>query len=218
MSIQAQDAFQFNSSYLPISDSRFALETDSDDSQLVERFQEGDLEVFDLLYLRYHNRIHGVIRAIISNPEDALDVTQDVFLKAYQGLENFKGASQFYSWLYRITINRCIDYMRQRSKHRVISDDPVSDDVFYGNVANRHPSAPSKAVENEEFYTHLRQAVMQLSPKQREVFILRYREELPLKEIGRKMGRSTGTIKAHLFQAQRNLRMLLRPYLRDDRV
>ena len=180
--------------------------------------QDGDSEAFNLLYLRYRGRIHGVIRAIISNPEDALDVTQDVFLKAYQGLGNFKKASQFYSWIYRITINRCIDFMRQRSKHRVMSDDPVSDDVFYSNVANRHPSAPSKAVENEEFYVYLSRAVMQLSPKQREVFILRYREELPLKEIGRKMGRSTGTIKAHLFQAQRNLRALLLPYLRDDRV
>ena len=214
--MQAQEAFQFNSSYIPISDSKFVLETDSQDSELVERFQDGDSEAFNLLYLRYRSRIHGVIRSIISNSEDAYDVTQDVFLKAYQGLGNFKRASQFYSWLYRITINRCIDYMRQRSKHRVISDDPVSDDVFYGNAANRQPSAPSKAVENEEFYAYLRRAVMQLSPKQREVFILRYREELPLKEIGRKMGRSTGTIKAHLFQAQRNLRVLLLPYLRED--
>lgn len=218
MSMQTQEAYQLGSNYIPISNSSPVLETGVHDSQLVERFQGGDPEAFDLLYLRYRNRIHGTIRSIISNPEDALDVTQDVFLKAYQGLGNFKRASQFYSWLYRITINRCIDYMRQRSKHRVISDDPVSDDVFYGNVANRHPSAPFKAVENEEFHVYLRQAVMQLSPKQREVFILRYREELPLKEIGRKMGRSTGTIKAHLFQAQRNLRALLLPYLRDDGV
>jgi RNA polymerase sigma-70 factor (ECF subfamily) len=218
MSTQTQEAYQFDSKYVPVRESRSVPETGSQDSELVERFQEGDSEVFDLLYLRYRDRIHGVIRAIISNPEDALDITQDVFLKAYQGLGNFKKASQFYSWLYRITINRCIDYMRQRSKHRVISDNPVSDDVFYHHVANRHPSAPSKAVENEEFYAYLRRAVMQLSPKQREVFILRYREELPLKEIGRKMGRSTGTIKAHLFQAQRNLRELLLPYLRDDKV
>ena len=106
--------------------------------------------------------------------------------------------------------------MRRRAKHNVISDDPVSDDVYYDHIANRHLPAPSKAVENEEFYAHLRRAVMQLSPKQREVFILRYREDLPLKEIGRKMGRSTGTIKAHLFQAQRNLRQLLLPYLQNQ--
>ena len=215
MSAQTQEAPQFGPSYIPASELNPAIEPDSHDSELVKRFQDGDSKAFDLLYLRYRSRIHGVIRAIVSNPEDALDVTQDVFLKAFQGLGNFKGASQFYSWLYRIAINRCIDYMRRRSKHNVISDDPVSDDVFYNHAANRQPPAPSKAVENEEFYAHLRQAVMQLSPKQREVFILRYREDLPLKEIGRKMGRSTGTIKAHLFQAQRNLRQLLLPYLQD---
>lgn len=187
------------------------------DVQLIQRFQAGDSEVFDLLYLRYRDRIYGVIRSIISNREDALDITQDVFLKAYQGLGNFKRTSQFYSWIYRITINRCIDFMRRRSKHSVLCDNPVSDEEFYPLEAHRRSSSPSKSVEREEFRTYLHQAVVQLSPKQREVFILRYREELPLKEIGDKMGRSIGTVKAHLFHAHRNLRELLLPYLQDDR-
>ena len=97
-----------------------SIATDPPDIQLIQRFQAGDSGVFDLLYLRYHDRIYGVIRSIISNREDALDITQDVFLKAYQGLGNFKRTSQFYSWLYRITINRCIDFMRRRSKHSVL--------------------------------------------------------------------------------------------------
>ena len=190
---------------------------DSPDVQLIQRFQAGDSEVFDLLYLRYRDRIYGVIRSIISNREDALDITQDVFLKAYQGLGNFKRTSQFYSWIYRITINRCIDFMRRRSKHSVLCDNPVSDEEFYPLEAHRRSSSPSKAVEREEFRKYLHRAVVQLTPKQREVFILRYREELPLKEIGNKMGRSIGTVKAHLFQAHRNLRELLLPYLQDDR-
>lgn len=184
-----------------------------DDAALITRFQGGEKAVFDQLFLRYRDRVHRAIRSIIFNPDDALDITQDVFLKAYQGLGNFKQASQFYSWLYRIAINHCIDFMRQQAKHKVVTDEPVSDGTFYSHAANRHPAAPSKAVENEEFWVHLRQSLMQLPPKQREVFILRYREELPLKEIARKLGRSTGTVKAHLFQAQRNLRELLRPYL-----
>ena len=190
--------------------------TDSPDSRLIERFQEGDSEVFDLLYLRYRDRVYGVICSIISNREDALDLTQDIFLKAYQGLGNFKRASQFYSWLYRITINRCIDFMRRAAKHRAISSDPVSDEEFYPHEATRHSVSPSKAVENEEFYIYLHRAVTELTPKQREVFILRYREELPLKEIGTKMGRSIGTVKAHLFQAHHNLRELLLPYLKES--
>ena len=194
-----------------------SIATDPPDIQLIQRFQAGDSGVFDLLYLRYHDRIHGVIRSIISNREDALDITQDVFLKAYQGLGNFKRTSQFYSWIYRITINRCIDFMRRRSKHSVLCDNPVSDEEFYPLEAHRRSSSPSKAVEREEFRKYLHRAVVQLTPKQREVFILRYREELPLKEIGNKMGRSIGTVKAHLFQAHRKLRELLLPYLQDDR-
>lgn len=193
-----------------------SMMTNLPDVQLIERFQAGDSGVFDLLYLRYHDRIYGVIRSIVSNREDALDITQDVFLKAYQGLGNFKRASQFYSWIYRITINRCIDFMRWRSRHSVLCDNPVSDEEFYPDEANRHLLAPSKAVENEEFRIYLQGAVMELTPKQREVFILRYREELPLKEIGTKMGRSIGTVKAHLFQVHHNLRELLLPYLKVD--
>ena len=153
---------------------------------------------------------------MISNREDALDISQDVFLKAYQALENFKRTSQFYSWLYRIAINCCIDYMRRQSKHAWFSDKPVSDEVFYHQEAARHLSSPSNAVEYEEFCIYLHRAVVQLTPKQREVFILRYKEELPLKEIARKMGRSIGTIKAHLFQTHRSLQELLLPYLQDD--
>ena len=218
MLTQTQQTYQFESRSISDSGAKCSTSaaTDSPDVRLIQRFQEGDSEVFNLLYRRYHDRIYGVICSIVSNHEDALDIKQDVFLKAYQGLGNFKRASQFYSWLYRITINICIDFMRRRAKYRVISNNPVSDDVFYNHEAARHLSSPSIAVEHEEFCVYLRRAVLQLTPKQREVFILRYKEELPLKEIARKMGRSIGTVKAHLFQTHRSLQELLLPYLQGD--
>ena len=209
-----QATYRFESSYVPCSETRCPTvsDTGSTDVQLIQRFQEGDSEVFNLLYRRYHDRIYGVICSMILNREDALDISQDVFLKAYQALGNFKRASQFYSWLYRIAINRCIDFMRRGAKHRMISNDPVSDDVLYRHEVTRHLSSPSKAVELEEFGMFLHQAVLQLTPKQREVFILRYKEELSLKEIALEMGRSIGTVKAHLFQVHCNLRHQLLPY------
>ena len=100
------------------------IQIDSPDVQLIQRFQEGDSKVFNLLYRRYHDRIYGVICSMISNREDALDISQDVFLQAYQALGNFKGVSQFYSWLYRIAINCCIDFMRRGAKHRVLTNNP----------------------------------------------------------------------------------------------
>ena len=214
-----QEPYQIESSYVAGSRTRCPTLVDSEltDVQLIQRFQEGDSGVFDLLYLRYKHRIYGVIRTIILHREDALDLTQEVFLKAYQGLGSFKKTSQFYSWLYRITINRCIDFMRRQAKHRVISNDPVSDDVFYHHEVIRHLSSPSKTVELEEFGMFLHQAVLQLTPKQREVFTLRYEEDLSLKEIARKMGRSIGTVKAHLFQLHHKLRKMLLPYLWNDR-
>ena len=219
MFTQTQQTYQFESRSISDSAAKCltSAEVGSPDVQLIQRFQEGDSEVFNLLYRRHRDRIYGVICSIVSNPEDALDITQDVFLKAYQGLGNFKRAAQFYSWLYRITINRCIDFMRREAKHRAISSDPVSDAEFYPHEAARHLLSPSIAVEHEEFCIYLHRAVMKLTPKQREVFILRYREELQLKEIGAKTGRSIGTVKAHLFHAHQSLREQLLPYLQDDR-
>ena len=119
--MQMSSRFEF--SYIPYSGARCPtlVDTDSTDIQLIERFQEGDARVFDMLYLRYQDRIYGVVRCVISNPDDALDISQDVFLKAYQGLQHFKKASQFYSWLYRIAINCCIDHMRRQSKHACLA-------------------------------------------------------------------------------------------------
>ena len=106
------------------------VQANSPDFQLIERFKSGESSAFDLLYHRHRDRVHGVILSVVYNPEDALDLTQEVFLKAYQGLRHFKRASQFYSWLYRIAINHCIEHISRQSKHRVLSDEPFSDEVF----------------------------------------------------------------------------------------
>lgn len=185
----------------------FHSENSPPDSTLVGRFQSGDTGVFDLLYSRHRDRIHGVIRSIVADPEDALDLTQDVFLKAYQKLSGFKRASQFYSWLYRIAINQCIDYMRRQSKHSVLIDEPFCEEVF------RHdPVPPTDALEHQEFHQQLHAALPALTPCQRTVFVLRYNEELSLKTIAKRLGRSIGTVKAHLFHAHCTLHHQLLPY------
>ena len=180
---------------------------DSPDSALVARFQSGRLDAFDFLYRRHCDRIHAVILSVVSNPEDALDLTQEVFLKAYQHLDTFKRASQFYSWLYRIAVNRCIDYMRRQSKHHVLIDEPFSEEMFY-----REPANPLASLERDEFHRQLHAALPALTPNQRTVFVMHYQEDMPLKAIARRLGRSTGTIKSHLFHARRTLHDQLLPY------
>lgn len=177
------------------------------DSVLIARFQAGESAVFDQLYRRHRDRIEGVIRSIVADPEDALDLTQEVFLKAYQRLNTFKGTSQFYSWLYRITINQCIDHMRRQSKHSVVIDDPFCEKSFCPAF-----DPPSAALEREEFHRQLDAALPALTPCQRTVFSLRYNDELSLKAIARRLDRSTGTVKAHLFYARRTLHRQLSPY------
>ena len=165
--------------------------------------------MFDLLYRRHRDRIHGVIISVLSNPDDALDLTQEVFLKAYQRLETFKRASQFYSWLYRIAVNQCIDFMRRQSKHHVLIDKPFCEETFHTN-----PVSPTATLERDEFYRQLHAAFPALTPSQRRVFILRYKEELSLKAIAHRLGRSIGTVKAHLFHARRTLRHQLKDLYR----
>lgn len=177
------------------------------DSVLIARFQAGESGVFDLLYLRHRDRIHGVILSVVCNPEDALDLTQEVFLKAYQKLSRFKRASQFYSWLYRIAINRCIDHMRRQSARRLSCHEPFYDETFYSKYVN-----PLAALECDEFHRQLHAALPALTPSQRTVFVLRYQEDLPLKAIARRLGRSTGTVKSHLFHARCTLHDQLLPY------
>ena len=106
--------------------------------------------MFDLLYRRHCDRIHNVILYVVSNPDDALDITQEVFLKAYQKLPGFKRVSQFYSWLYRIAVNQCIDHMRQQSKHSVVIDAPFCEETFH-----EKPVAPTVALERAEFHQQL---------------------------------------------------------------
>ena len=193
------------------------IQISPDDARLVEQFQQGDESVFDKLVVRYRDRTYQLAQRFVPNPEDALDITQDVFIRAYQGLAEFRRKSQFYSWLYRITVNLCIDFLRKNSRREIMTYALESDDLPMMNIADYSFTSPSKALENKELLIHLRKAIMHLPPKQREIFILRHWEGLPLNEIAGILGRSCGTVKAHLFHAHRNLRRQLRYYMREGK-
>ncbi|RKU37459.1 RNA polymerase subunit sigma-24 [Candidatus Poribacteria bacterium] len=187
-----------------------------DDTELIEQFQNGDNAAFDALFTRYQKRTYRLVQRFVSNPEDASDLTQDAFIRAYQGLADFKSQCQFYSWLYRITVNLCIDFLRKKSRSEVLLyDSDESGELPMANIADPRSESPAKAVENKELRAHIRKAVRRLPPKQRQIFILRHWNGLSLKDIAATVGRSDGTVKAHLLHAHRNLRKHLRPYLRE---
>ena len=187
------------------------------DTELIERFQQGDTAAFDTLFTRYQKRTYRLVQRFISNREDALDLTQDAFIRAYQGLGDFKSQCQFYSWLYRITVNLCIDFLRKKARSEVLLyDSDESGELPMANIPDPRSESPAKAVENKELRTHIRKAVRRLPPKQRQIFILRHWDGLSLKDIAAVVGRSDGTVKAHLLHAHRNLRKHLLPYLQES--
>lgn len=187
-----------------------------DEDELVNRFQNGDIEAFNPLVRKYEKKIYNLIYQQIRDRETAKDISQEVFLKAFKALPHFKGGSAFYSWIYRIAINSSIDFQRQRNRSRVLTFEelpPDADDVL--RMSDSHPS-PEKLLEDKELGKVIRRAVRELPPGQRRVFNLRHRKELAIKEIAVLLNRSEGTIKAHLHHAHRRLQGMLLPYLQNE--
>ncbi|MBM3237228.1 sigma-70 family RNA polymerase sigma factor [Candidatus Poribacteria bacterium] len=193
-----------------------------EDNKLVERFQDGEVEAFDELVIRYQDKIYRLAYSFVHNREDALDLSQEAFLRAFQALGRFERKAAFYSWLYRITTNLCIDFLRNRSRTKSVSLDAedgglrsklLNSYLPNGLIRGYKQYSPTKYVEEKELQQHIINAVSTLSPKQREVFVLRYWDDLQIKEIANVIGRSEGTVKAHLFHAIRNLRKQLAEYL-----
>ena len=189
-----------------------------DEVELVNRFQNGETEAFNPLARKYEKKIYNLIYQRVRNRETAKDIRQEVFLKAFKALPDFKGGSTFYSWIYRIAVNCSIDFQRQRKRNKVLTFEELpenADDVL--RMTGTAPS-PEKLIEDAELGEVIWKAVEQLPRGQRRVFNLRYRKELPIKEIAALLNRSEGTIKTHLHYAHKRLRGLLRPYLGNERL
>ncbi len=209
------DAIQFSTSHTGVEHTDTDLEQISED-ELIERFQSGDTEAFNPLVLKYQKKIYNYLYRRVRDRETARDLCQEVFLKAFKALPNFKGDSTFYSWIYRIAINCSIDFQRQRNRVKFLTFEELSfdgDDVL--RMVNSYPS-PEIITETEELGRIIRKAVRKLPPGQRRVFNLRHRRALAIKEIAVLLNRSEGTVKAHLHHAHQRLQGMLLPYLRNQ--
>ena len=187
-----------------------------DEEALVNQFQNGDTEAFNPLVLKYQKKIYNLMYQRVRDQETAKDLCQEVFLKAFNALPNFKGGSAFYSWIYRIAINCSIDFQRQRNRDRVLTFEELpfeADEVL--SMTDSYPS-PERLLDEKELGLIIRKAVKKLPPGQRRVFNLRHRRELAIKEIAALLNRSEGTVKAHLHHAHRQLQGMLLPYLRNE--
>ena len=185
------------------------------DSELVKRFQEGDNKAFDELQRRHQDKIFRITRRYARDSEEARELCQEVFLRAFEKLSSFKGKSKFYTWLYRVANNLCVDFHRKRSRV-FVTDLPEDFLLSYPIERADEKFDPLNLIEKEELHRKVRQAISRLPRKQRHVLILRYYGELKISEIAPKVGSSEGTVKAQLFHAKRKLAKMLRGYFIDS--
>ena len=190
----------------------------TDEKELVERFQNGEKDVFNELVIKYQGKIYNLVYKYVSNSETARDLSQEIFIKAFRALPRFKRQSAFYSWLYRIAINLCIDFIRQQKRGQTLSFEDLTTGGNNEVVFNDASPLPPDQVEAKELGHIIGKAVEQLPPKQQRVFNLRYHHGLQLKEIAAQLDRSEGTIKAHLHHAHKRLQTLLIPYLKNEQL
>ena len=189
---------------------------DFDEQELVARAQNGDTEAFNPLVYKYQQKIYNLIYRKVGDRETAEDLCQEVFLKAWQALPNFKEQSVFYTWLYQIAFNCSIDYIRKRDREIIFACEELPQNADDGLPMLQTQPSPCQILEKEELGHIIRKAMHKLPSGQCSVLYLRYWEDLPIKEIALRLGKSEGTVKTYLYHARQKLRSLLLPYLQNE--
>jgi len=179
------------------------------DTELIEAAQKGDTHAFDELVRRYKSRVFMLAYQKTKSYEDALDITQETFVRAYLALPKWEPKASWYTWLFRITYNLCIDFHRSRNRRRTESlDEPES---TLPEPASDAGAGPDALAEENELAHIIRSAVDELSGRQREVFLLHHYGGMQVKEVAETLDIAEGTAKIHLFRAVAKLRDVLRP-------
>ncbi len=189
-----------------------SLEQREADAETIRRIQAGDPEAYRRLVLKYQQKVYGVSYGMVQNPEDAREITQEAFIKAYKSLDRFRFDSSFYTWLYRITVNLAIDFKRRAVKRRT---DELDETRQYkdeaGEVMHSHVEAsPGKRLERKRLADRIQAAIDQLPPDQRTAILLREVEGLSYKEIAEAMDCAEGTVMSRLFYGRKKLQEILK--------
>ena len=187
-----------------------------DDAALVARAQSGEHSAFDTLMIKYRERIYGVVYNMTANRDDAADITQDAFIKAFSSIQRFQGKSSFFTWLYRIAVNTALSHIKKNRKRRFFSFENLHEDAGH-ETAVEVLSAKTKTEKNVllgELQEKLNEALQKLSPKHRTVVVLYEIDGLSHAEIADIVGCSQGTVRSRLHYAKQQLQSYLEEYLR----
>jgi len=187
----------------------------TDEAQLVKLARGGDLSAYDELVRRYQERIYATIYHMTANHEDANDLAQDAFIKAYQALKSFKGGSSFYTWVYRIAVNKTINFLKQRKNRTQMSLNDLDVNVEHDPdlVALISDKTPLREVNLVELQEKLNEAMQKLSESHRLVVTLHDVQGLSHEEIAKIMECNVGTVRSRLFYARQQLQAYLSEYV-----
>jgi len=187
-----------------------------DEMVLVKRARQGDLEAYDELVRRYQERIYATIYHMTSNHEDANDLAQEAFIKGYQALKSFKGGSSFYTWVYRIAVNKTINFLKQRKNRSQLSLDDIDFNAEHDPdlVALISEKTPRREINLAELQEKLNSAMQKLSQPHRLVVTLHDVQGLSHEEIAKIMDCNIGTVRSRLFYARQQLQAYLSDYLK----
>jgi RNA polymerase sigma-70 factor (ECF subfamily) len=189
----------------------------AEDEALVQAAQRGDLQAFEELVGRHRDKIYARAFSMMRNEDEAIDLSQEAWVKAWQRLEQFQGDASFVTWLTRIVINLCLDQLRRQKRLRAESLDQLDEES--GGVERQMPVVtvnPTEGLERSELRQRIDEALAKLTHEHRTVLILHEFEELEYKEIARRMGCSIGTVMSRLFYARRRMAALMAGWKREQ--
>ena len=187
-----------------------------EEMELVKRARKGDLAAYDELVRRYQERIYATVYHMTSNHEDANDLAQEAFVKAFQALKSFKGGSSFYTWVYRIAVNKTINFLKQRKAKAQMSLDDLDFNAEHDPdlVALISDKTPRREVALAELQEKLNAAMQKLSEPHRLVVVLHDVQGLSHEETAKIMDCNIGTVRSRLFYARQQLQAYLSDYLK----
>jgi len=175
------------------------------DLELVRRFKQGDRDLaFDQLVRRYQERIYWTVRRIVGSHEDADDVAQETFVTMWQKLDSFREDANFFTWLYRVSVNAALGHLRRSKMKRFVSLETLVQPFEDRDMQS------DRNMLNDERISAVEQAIQALPPQQRVVFCMRYYDGLKYEEISVMLGKSTGTLKANYHHAIKKLEQALK--------
>lgn len=187
------------------------------DEKLVRRAQRGDMGAFEELVARHRDKIYARAFSMMRNEDEAVDLSQEAWVKGWQRLKQFQGDSSFVTWMTRIIINLCLDQLRKQKRQRAESIEQLDEEL--GGVERQMPTVtvnPTEGLERKELRARIDRALNQLSYEHRTVLILHEFEDLEYKEIAKRMQCSIGTVMSRLFYARRKMANLMVSWKREE--